>query len=157
MTLEKLADQCMKERGGMWEDAAKLMRHRVEHDAALWEELIEPIIRSAIWGAVRMSSSNDRRAILRRVAHQPSNEGLEAVAERMLLDWPLRGGLSLADAKADDLDLEIQWYSQIARSNQRMAVFFERVRKRIRNGRDTVAKVWSEEKLQALMAEIQEE
>lgn len=141
----------------MWEDAAKLMRHRVEHDAALWEELIEPIIRSAIWGAVRMSSSNDRRAILRRVAHQPSNEGLEAVAERMLLDWPLRRGKRLADATADDLDVEIQFYGQLARTNQRMAVFFERVRKRIRNGRDTVAKVWSEEKLQALMAEIQEE
>lgn len=156
MTLGQLAQECMDATDGVWEDAARLMRQRLEEYPALWDEVIEPLIKRAIWYSVRMCSSGERHGILNEIQHQPSVDGLVAVAQRMLLDWPLRGGKRLRDATVGDLDVEIGWYSRLASHHRRMALFFEGVKKQIRDSQDTVGHVWSEEQLRVLMAEVRE-
>jgi hypothetical protein len=149
-TLKQVAAQCLREAEGDWVAAATEMRAIVDADPDFRGELLKPLISGAIWDLIRYCASQDRLKCIRPEAGTDSTTGLEEMARRTLLDFPLRGGQRLGDAKRLQVVESADWYNVLACANGTNAAWLKSVIKALPDDDKTVSDVLSEEEVRTL-------
>jgi len=112
--INQTAKACLERAKGDWHSAARRMKRAVNADAKLKRLLLDPMIDAAIWQAIKLAGRNGRRQIMAGVNPDNTN-GLDLMAaaerERHLLDFTLRNGLKLRDAKRPDVIEAADFYA----------------------------------------------
>lgn len=136
-------------------EAAKLLQSWAKGDESIYRSVTEPILENACYEAVRKIGQKQRSDIWNRPPQDPTQRGDRLLAfARSYLDFPLPipGGKLLRDAKAEDLQLAIEFYTKQAKDMNNKAEWLRAIMEKI--GNKTVGAVWNDEKLAALKDEV---
>ena len=150
MNIASLAKDCLKASKGNWDRAVRRFRKKLEADAALMAEFIEPLLDAAIREAIRKATRGQRRAI---VAGHDDPSGLASVAKQHVADflvYSLSSGLALGDATRPKLLDEAKMHDQFARANGHRATWFTQIAAGIDNDEKRVSDVFSSRALQEM-------
>lgn len=95
--------------------ATEIMHGRVLRDPTLYRPLMDPLVKTACYQAIRSQCKQTRRALW--TTEQPTAENqrgrviaLAGATMNTLLDFPLPGGMRLADAHRDDVTAAAEFY-----------------------------------------------
>jgi len=116
-TIAIVAAEALTKAKGDVVKATDIMIRRVEKDLTLYRLLMDPLVKSACYDAVRQQCRSDRRVIWLAkqptpAAHQNGVVALAAGTRNTLLDFPLLGGLKLRDAMRGDVEKTAEFYGQ---------------------------------------------
>jgi hypothetical protein len=124
LTLDDLAAEEMGNANNNVPRAVIAMQSRISADPVLYQALIVPIIKNALWEAASRSRRSLRSAIdrnrsssqsSRRSSRRSSRARIRLVAAATMMEWPLPSGKAIGDATKSDLRAARQVYqSQIA-------------------------------------------
>jgi len=114
-----VASSCLEEAGGDWKKAAALMHERVEADRKLFNELVEPLLKDAVWQQIRNAAHAERKAFRATGGNSTpdSADGIRQSARRSWMEYPIWGGMKLGDATGHDLDHAASQYDVLAKAN----------------------------------------
>lgn len=121
----EVARECLKRSRGGWKAAARRFRKKMNEDAALRAEILEPLIERAIWDLLREADHGRRSAITRGSVPRPmpgpgatsSAEALGRAADRRLADFPLQGGVRLGSSCRSEVEAMRAVYGRNRRGN----------------------------------------
>lgn len=150
MNTASLAKDCLRASKGNWDKAVRRFRRKLEADAALMAEFIDPLLDAAIREAIRKATHRQRQAI---VGRRDDASGLASVAKQHVADllaYPLSGGIALGDCTRPKLVEESAMHSEFARANAHRALFFKKISDGLDNDGKRVADVFSNDALQEL-------
>jgi hypothetical protein len=143
-SLRELAQQYIDAAGGDWEKAAEALERALVEDVNLFERFVQPLIRSAVWLAIRQQGASKRRKFR---APTPDQDGrvtqaaLDAVAGDNWLEYPLAKGLKLGEATRADLMNESLWHRTLAETNARKGRWLKAIGDSLQNDNQRVRNV----------------
>lgn len=117
LTIPSTAREALEATGGDVVRATELMVARVMKDPTLYRPLMDPLVKSACYDAIARQCHQERRAIWHAKQPDPAAQrgGVVALAggtANTLMDFPLPGGLRLADARRDDVTAAAEFYGK---------------------------------------------
>jgi hypothetical protein len=157
-TLYELAREYLEAASGSTEDARAMLIERLETDHRVLAAIADAAISEAVRSVVGSSMRTDRAAIIKGVATKPKldfnavTKSLEDTHRRMLLDFPLAGGVRLRDATREEVLAQADLYRKTETDARRKSTWLESVAKRLKP-RQVVGKVMSEDKVVTLFVE----
>lgn len=129
LSLSKTAKKALDSADGDWAAATDLLCRWVRADTALYQALVEPMIDSAAYAAIRnvAHAARSRFKIAGLRANPDNSTGLKAIAAENWLDYPLQGGLKLGNASKNDLKTEIKEHEVLVKSNAKQARLYKKI------------------------------
>ena len=157
LTIPATARDALAAAAGDVVKATEIMLGRVLNDPTLYRPLMDPLVKSACYDAITSQCKQDRRAIWH--AAQPSNETqrgrILALANgtiATLMDFPLPGGMKLADARRDDVTAAAEFYGKQSKDMGTKAKWLQLIAQHV-PAKKTVRQVMTD----ARLAELREE
>ena len=159
MTLAGLARESLKEYGGIPELAIDALTNRLQKDKKLLQSIISQVVYEAVQSAARHEHRATRRSILSKVI--PSRAAsLKVVLKNstsehrvMLLDMPLSDGTRLRDATRVLIVADADRFRKTAKDANQKCRFFDMVASGLKNDRQIVGRVFTEDKLVQMFEE----
>ncbi len=147
----QIARDCLVEADGDWKVAARIFKKRIEFDAALFKEVAESMIDEAIWQQIKRAAYSQRQSFWSASvkAGEDDTKGIEQMAHKNLLEYPLSGGLKLRDATKNKLKEEAEMHDTFAESNASKARWYRLIIKAM-GGADVVGLALNEVDLENL-------
>lgn len=130
ITPARIATEALQQSNNDVVRATHIMVARISKDQSLYRMLMDPLVKTACYDAIRKICRGNREAIW--LMPQPSNtqehENVIALARgtvATLFDFPLPGGLLLKDANRHDLSEAIKFYAAQAKDMGAKAKWLE--------------------------------
>jgi len=157
VTLSSLARDHLKECDGDVEAASAALYDELDGDKYLLSIIAEQAIREAVKSYVSLAHRNDRVAIIKSIQPRVLDiagavKRLEKSNTRMILDFPLAGGIKLRDATKEQVQDQADMYGRTERDAAHKRVWLERIAKLLKPGQ-VVGKVINETKAIKLFEE----
>ena len=111
-SVAETARECLEKAGGDVRAAVPLMLERVRKNRALRDALTEPLLSDACYGAIRNECRIQRRDVWTPPNYSKGGNGARVIAlATSLLDFPLLGGMRLADATREQVQKSAEFYA----------------------------------------------
>lgn len=136
--------------------AAAIMEREVSANEAKYRALMDPLLAAACYSAVSSVQRCNRAEIWTAPNYTAGGNGsrVHALASGNLLLFPLPGGKALGEATKDEVIEAADFYGKQATDMTVKARWLSRIGEKL-TGKKTVAKVFTEESLRQLQAEVQ--
>lgn len=137
-------------------------------DPVLREMVLEQSVQRIVDDILHETRTKQRYVLLGKRGDETSHEqleasrpredllnGYEALAADNLLNWPMRGGLRLGDAKRPTIEAESSWAFKNARSYLTTAKWFKAIAALLPDDATTVQRILTHGQLQTLRAQAE--
>lgn len=142
--------------------ATKAFEQTVRNNRALRDQLLEPLIASACYDAIRKVSITDRRSVWKAPAEKlvagkvTGSARVVQLAAGNLLMFPLPGGKKLGDATRKEITAAASFYSNQAGDMSHKARWLQLIAQSV-PGNKTVNEVLTDKRLRELQREAKNE
>ena len=161
MTITDLARWAMEQAEGNWEEAVRLAMKRLDNEPATREEVLRPLIEVAAKSLVQLETRMERRALWAAERSLPPAElapdaaaALHARAERLLMEYPLRGGKPLGDASRAEVRVEREFAETSSATLAQKARWFGMIERALKTDEDVVRQHITEKQLRAYQKRV---
>ena len=155
-TVSQIAVKALKEANGNIIDASHIMEKMVIANPALYRSIMDPLLSSACYGAISKVCRSNRETIWNAPNYKAGGNGdrVHALSSGNLLMFPLPGGLPLGEATRNEVSAAVEFYLSMSSDMAHKARWLTRIGEGL-TGKKTVSKVYTEETLRKLQAEVQ--
>lgn len=161
LTIPVTAREALDAADGDVVKATEIMTARVLKDPTLYRPLMDPLVKNACYSAITAQCHSQRRTIWN--AAQPSAEhqrnrvvALAGGTMNTLMDFPLPGGMKLADAKRDDVTAAADFYGKQSKDMGSKAKWLQLIAQHV-PAKKTVKQVLTDARLAELRQEATNE
>lgn len=158
MSVRAVARSALSKAGGNVIEATRLMEQEIRNNMSKYRALMDPLVSEACYSAITALQRGNRKTIWTAPNYTAGGNGkrVHALSAGNLLMFPLPSGQALGSATKAEVLEAAKFYDSQALNMKTKAHWLLLVAKRLR-GRTPVAKVFTNEALQTLKAEAENE
>lgn len=154
ITIRDIATEALDEAGNDVVRAAQIMEETIAADERKYRLVMDPLVASACYTAVSQAVRGARSAVWTAPNYSAGGNGsrVRLLSAGNLMMFPLPGGQYLRGANKQEVEAGAEFYAKQGRDMMLKGAFLAKVAEQL--GDKTVDKVFTEESLRSLQAEV---